>query len=69
VDPVTDHRDAELTERLLTEAERQRSQSIPAQRPGVEFHRATWVLVILSVVCGLVLAGWVFWWVFVGSKQ
>jgi hypothetical protein len=65
----TDHREAELTERLLTEAELLGSNAIPTQRPGVEWHRATWVLVVVAVCGALAFVGWVFWYVFVGSKQ
>lgn len=61
---MTEHRDAELTERLLTEADRQRGQGIPTQRPGVEFHRATWVLVAVAVCTGLAFIGWMMWLVF-----
>jgi hypothetical protein len=66
---VTDHRGAELTERFLTEAELLGQNALPTQRPGVEWHRAAWVLVVVVVCGGLAFVGWVFWYVFVRSKR
>jgi hypothetical protein len=64
-----DHHQAELDERFLAEAELRGQNAIPTQRPGVEWHRATWVLVVVAVCCGLAFVGWVFWYVFAGSKR
>lgn len=44
-------------------------ERLATQRPGVEFSRVTWVLLVLAVALGLAALGWAFWYVFAGGRS
>lgn len=65
---VTDDLRDPATERLAESRDLRRRPAIPLHRPGVEFTRAMWVVVILAFLAGLTIVAWVFWWIFVGYR-